>query len=72
MPPALMPQMFQTLFRSMAPGETLKVECGCGRSASGPQTQAMKVFGPDATPYDIRRRLRCLDCDRRDWARVWI
>jgi hypothetical protein len=67
-----MPQMFQTLSRSMAPGETLKAECGCGRQASWPQAQAMRVFGPDATPYDIRRRLRCLGCDRLDWARVWI
>jgi hypothetical protein len=40
--------MFQTLRRMMAESATLKIEC---------EDEAFKRLGPDATPYDIRRRL---------------
>lgn len=67
-----MPQMFQTLARTMAPADTLKVECGCGRRTTWTRAQAVKAFGEDASPADIRRRLRCTDCGRSNWATVWI
>lgn len=55
-------QMFQTLGRSMAFNETLKVKCACGHEAAFSQKDAMILFGEGATPYDVRRRLRCAVC----------
>jgi ribosomal protein S27AE len=59
--------MFQNLRRMMA-GEsaTLKLECGkCGHKVAWTRKEAFWIFGPDAAPYDIRRRLRCGQCGER-------
>jgi hypothetical protein len=64
--------MFQTLHRVMAPADTLKVVCdGCEHAAEWPQAIAFARMGPDATPADVRRRLRCGQCGVAD-AKVWI
>ena len=65
--------MFQTLRRSMAPSQTLKLQCDiCRHLASLPAAEAKRLFGPDATPADIRRRARCKVCAASGRARVWI
>lgn len=65
--------MFQNLHRSLAPRQTLKIECaGCGRRSIWTQPQAVGTLGPDATPADIRRRLVCSVCGLGGAARVWI
>ncbi len=57
--------MFQNLNRSMDGHERLSAECeACGRRAVWSKAQACWLFGPDATPADIRRRLTCTDCGR--------
>jgi hypothetical protein len=66
-----MAMMFQTLARTMAPNAKLLAECEvCGRDAAWTRPMAFKTFGPDATPPDIRRRLRCLDCGGQ--ARIYL
>ena len=65
--------MFQTLHRSMAPSQTLKVQCEvCRHLASLSAAEAKTTFGPDATPSDIRRRARCKVCGASGRVRVWI
>ena len=65
--------MFQTLARTMHPHDTLRIACeGCGRSAGWTRTEAFQRLGPDATPADIRWRLRCDGCGEKGKARVWI
>lgn len=65
--------MFQTLHRMMAGSATLKIECeACRRRTTWSQDEAFKRLGPDATPYDVRRRLVCGGCGTAGWARVWI
>jgi hypothetical protein len=65
--------MFQNLRRMMAEGATLKIECeACGKRTAWTQDQAFKRLGPDAMPYDIRRRLVCGECGAAGWVRVWI
>ncbi len=54
--------MFQNLSRSMRYHDTLKIECECGHKAEFSHKDAVQVFGGDATPADIRRRLRCTQC----------
>jgi endogenous inhibitor of DNA gyrase (YacG/DUF329 family) len=65
--------MFQTLCRSMAPHERLSAECErCARKAVWSREEAFRLFGPDAAPAEIRRRLVCADCGTNVAVRVWI
>jgi len=64
--------MFQNLNRSMTNGSRLRARCeACGRLGVWNATHARQVFGPDATPFEIRRRLRCTACGEMR-AQVWI
>lgn len=61
--------MFQTLARTMRAHDVLTARCeACGRQARWTQAQAFRAFGPDASPFAIRKRLRCGACgsDRID------
>lgn len=53
---------YETLGRTMSYDGALKIACACGHRSSIPSRDALQVFGEDATPYDIRRRLRCSQC----------
>ncbi|CAN7311897.1 hypothetical protein LJR164_001659 [Phenylobacterium sp. LjRoot164] len=53
---------YETLTTAMRYQDRLKIACECGHQADFSQADAIKVFGPDATPFDIRRRLRCSRC----------
>jgi hypothetical protein len=65
--------MFQNLERSLRQGQTLKLECeACGHSAAWPQREAIAKLGPDAAPYEIRRKVRCGRCGDGARVRVWI
>lgn len=65
--------MFQNLHRSMAPGQTLKIQCeACRHLASLTAMEAKAACGPDATPMDIRRRAKCKACGAEGRVRVWI
>ncbi len=65
--------MFQTLHRMMTGAATLKIACdGCGHQATWTAHQAFERLGPDATPFDIRRRLICGAGGRAGRAKVWI
>lgn len=65
--------MFQTLHRVMKPTDTLKIRCeGCGHGADWPQRLAFQRIGPDATPSEVRRRLRCSQCGESVHLRTWI
>jgi hypothetical protein len=65
--------MFQTLRRTLSAGATLKAECGaCRRRVEFRQAEAFARFGPDASPFAIRARLRCEGCGARDRVEVWI
>lgn len=65
--------MFQTLHRSMASAQTLKMQCeACDHRATLSAREAKAACGPDATPMDIRRRARCKVCGTEGRVRVWI
>ncbi|MCR5879536.1 hypothetical protein [Phenylobacterium sp. J367] len=65
--------MFQTLRRMMSPQDTLRIRCGaCGREAAWLCGEAIARLGPDATPMDVRRRLRCGACGAAGQARISI
>jgi hypothetical protein len=65
--------MFQTLRRRMGGSETLKITCeACGHEVTWTQAHAFRVLGPDATPFEIRRRLACSACGRTGRVHVWI
>lgn len=65
--------MFQNIHRSLAPSDTLKVQCEpCGHRTTWTYRDAVARCGPDATPSDIRRRLKCKACGAEGRARVWI
>lgn len=65
--------MFQNLHRMMGEAATLKMACdGCGHEATWTARQAIDRLGADATPADIRRRLKCKDCGQAGRVRVWI
>lgn len=65
--------MFQNLHRSLAQGDTLKMQCEvCDHRVAFAAPQARRACGPDATPMDIRRRARCKACGAEGRARVWI
>lgn len=63
---------YETLGKMMSYNDTLKVKCNCGHELSIPQKDAVSVFGADATPFDIRRRLRCSQCGELGKVEVWI
>ena len=54
-----MATMFQTLHRVMQPSDRLKIACACGRRAELSREEAFARFGPDAAPYEVRRRSVC-------------
>lgn len=66
--------MFQTLGRMMAYNDTLKVRCVCGHEATFSCKDAFALFGTDAAPYDVRRRMRCTapECRKVGQVDVWI
>jgi hypothetical protein len=65
--------MFQNLSRMMAGGAALKIKCeACGRQTTWRSDEAFRRLGPDATPYEIRRRLVCIGCGATGWVQVWI
>lgn len=68
-----MTTMFQTLHRVMNPTDHLKIECGaCRRRVEFSQAEAFALFGPDAAPFDVKRRAVCSACGARERAAVWI
>lgn len=67
-----MSTMFQTLHRVMRPTDRLKIACGCGHRVELTQKEAVARFGPDAAPFDIKRRSVCGACGARNAAAVWI
>lgn len=65
--------MFQTLHRMLGGAATLKMTCQkCAHEATWTSAQALQRLGPDATPMDCRRRLRCSACGVTGRVRVWI
>lgn len=52
---------YETL-KDMQYHQHLQIRCICGHASSLSQAQAIVLFGPDATPFDIRRRMRCSRC----------
>ena len=65
--------MFQNLSRMLARAATLKIACeACGHEANWTAAQAYQRLGPDAIPFDIRRRLICQSCGCKGRSRVWI
>lgn len=64
--------MFQTLARTMEPSDRLKIACDCGRRVAWTRSEAFARCGPDTTPADLRRRLRCAGCGLAGQAQVWI
>jgi len=65
--------MFQNLHRMMDGSATLKIRCeACDHRATWTRDAAFRRLGPDATPFDIRRRLVCAGCGVAGWAHVWI
>ena len=65
--------MFDTLHRVMArPGDTLKLRCeNCGHAARLTRERAFAVFGPDASPFEIRQRVTCTACGAHGRSKVW-
>ena len=63
---------YETLGRMLSYDSFLKVKCACGHSTQIAAKDARQVFGEDATPYDIRRRLRCSQCKEIGKVEVWI
>lgn len=65
--------MFQTLHRTMARTDTLKLRCeSCGHRVTWTYGEAVRWCGPDATPTDIRRRVRCKACGAEGRVQIWI
>jgi hypothetical protein len=68
-----MAQMFQTLARTLKPHERLRIACEfCGRTTDWPRADAMRRLGPDTKPFQLRPRLRCSGCGKRESARVSV
>lgn len=53
---------YETLGTTLRFQDQLHVSCACGRRAEFSRADAIRLFGEDATPYDIRKRLRCSRC----------
>lgn len=64
--------MFQNLGRMMNYNQSLKVKCACGHQSEFSCKDAFALFGPDATPVDIRRRVRCSQHQDQRTVEVWI
>jgi hypothetical protein len=65
--------LFENLGRTMAPADRLKLACEtCGHRAEWDRRTAFRRLGPDAAPFDIRRKLRCGACGDGEHVRVWI
>jgi hypothetical protein len=65
--------LFETLSRTMKVTDTLKLRCdACGHRASFDCATAQALFGPDASPFAIRRRARCRYCGVTGRVTVWI
>lgn len=55
--------MYPTLRRLYG---SLTIVCmGCGRRVTWPKEVAVGLLGPDLTPPEVRRRLRCGTCGAR-------
>lgn len=69
-----MARMFQILRTAMpAPGDTLKFACGaCKHQASWTRRRAFATFGEGASPYDVRKGLKCSRCRETRDIKVWI
>lgn len=63
---------YQTLRTMLAYDSFLKVKCACGHHTQIPAADARQVFGDDAAPYEIRRRMRCNQCKEVGKVEVWI
>jgi ribosomal protein L37E len=68
------PLMFETLQRVMSNGgDRLKLRCeACGHGAEMTREQSFAAFGPDASPFEIRRRVVCTACGARGQSTAWI
>jgi hypothetical protein len=65
--------MFENLGRTLRPDQTLKLRCdACGHPAAFDRETAFKLFDPDASPFEVRRRSRCRHCEASGLVRVWI
>lgn len=65
--------MFQNLARTLLPHQALRIVCaGCGRAVNWPRAVAMRRLGADAIPADIRRKLTCSACGKRETARLTV
>jgi hypothetical protein len=53
---------YETLGAMMCYQDRLKVACTCSHRSDFSLGEALALFGHDATPYDIRRRMRCSRC----------
>ena len=63
---------YETLGNMMSYDTILKTWCSCGHEGSFSYRDAMTLFGAHATPYEVRRRLRCSKCHQVGKAEVWI
>lgn len=63
---------YENLGNMMSFNTTLKMKCTCGHEATFSCKDAFTLFGEDATPFDIRRRLRCSKCQEVGKVQVWI
>ena len=63
---------YETIGTTMRYHDRLKVKRACGHEGSFSQAEAVQVFGPDATPYDIRKLLRCSACKKTGLVEVWV
>lgn len=63
----------ETLGRVMnASTDTLKLKCRtCGHEAVWSRADAFRLYGPGATPYEVRHRSRCTVCRGRE-VEAWI
>jgi DNA-directed RNA polymerase subunit RPC12/RpoP len=67
-----MAEMFQSIGRSIQPGERLHIRCGlCGRQVAWSRAMAVDQLGAKARPADVARKLRCSECGSRKIT-VWI
>lgn len=66
-------QMFQTLARTMANYSLLHANCGaCNHTKTFSYAAAVRAFGPDAKPWDVRDKLVCSKCGERQRINIWI
>jgi hypothetical protein len=52
---------------------TLKLKCeACGHKAERTRGEAFKLYGMGASPFEIRRRSKCILCGTKGRIAVWI